>query len=189
MEDHEKNFGSLSDFFKASKIMGKFQKIHNIIRPDFMILLEFTESQKKDEKLFNALYRACLLRFFTLIEADIYGLNQLDMYEGYDDKKDRFIEKFKETFKQICKTWRKEELQKKYFDTKLQTLKNLKLKRDELVHPKEITHIHAASESDFLKLKGAYQDYDQFINALMDNFFISVEIDPSELSKFANPNP
>ena len=166
--------------------MGKFQKIHNIIRPDFMLLLEHTEKQKDDENLYNALYRACLIRFFTLLEADIYGLNQLDMYEEFDDKKDRFIEKFKETFKQICSTWKKEELQKNYFDTKLQLLIKLKTKRDELVHPKEISHIPKATEDDFGLLKKAYEDYDQFINALMDNFFISVTIDPSELSKLSN---
>jgi uncharacterized protein YutE (UPF0331/DUF86 family) len=98
------------------------------------------------------------------------------MYAGYDDKKDRFIEKFKETYKQICNTWNKHDLQKKYFDTKLQTLKELKNMRDDLVHPKKLEHIHKASEEDFKKLKNSFQDYDNFINALMDNFFVGTKM-------------
>ena len=156
--------------------MRKFQGIHNIIQPDFLILLKITEEQKLNEKEFDALYRACLTRFFTLIEADIYGLNQLDMYDGYDDKKDRFIEKFKETYKQICKTWNKVDLQKQYFDSKLQGLVELKKKRDELVHPKELDHIHKASELNFQVLKAVFKDYDNFINDLMNDFFLRTTI-------------
>ena len=173
MSDHSKQYDNLNEMLKAALIMGQFQKIHNIIRPDFLILLDITELKQSNEKEFDALYRACLTRIFTLIEADIYGLNQLDMYDGYDDKKDRFIEKFKETYKQICKTWNKEDLQKKYFDSKLQGLIKLKKKRDELVHPKQIEHIHKASDKDFQILKTVFQDYDKFINDLMNDFFLS----------------
>jgi hypothetical protein len=176
MSDHNKEYNNFADMFAAGQVMVKFQRIHNIIRPDFLALIKLTEEQRSDEKNFDALYRACLTRFFTLIEADIYGLNQLDMYEGYDDKKDRFMEKFKETYKQICKTWNKEELQKKYFDTKLERLKELKRKRDDLVHPKEIEHIHKASETDFQVLKTTFDDYDNFINDLMNDFFIGVKL-------------
>jgi hypothetical protein len=104
------------------------------------------------------------------------------MYDGYDDKKDRLIEKFKETFKQICKTWNKEDLQKKYFDTNLQGLIDLKKKRDDLVHPNKIADIHKASENDFETLKKAFEDYDKFINDLMNNFFLSTTI-PLDLNK------
>jgi len=176
MSDHKKEYKDLESAFAAMQILTKFQRIHNVIRPDFQLLLQLTEAQKGDEKNFDALYRACLTRFFTLIEADIYGLNELDMYDGYDDKKDRFIEKFKETFKQICKTWNKEELKKKYFDSKLQGLKELKKKRDKLVHPKKMEDIHKASETDFGNLKTVFEDYDKFINDLMNDFFVSTTI-------------
>jgi hypothetical protein len=112
MSNHTKQYDNLNEMLLAAQTMEKFQRIHNVIRPDFVLLLKITEEQKSNEKEFDTLYRACLTRFLTLIEADIYGLNQLDMYDGYDDKKDRFIEKFKETYKQICKTWNKEEIQK-----------------------------------------------------------------------------
>jgi hypothetical protein len=175
MSEHSKEYNNLEEMFAAVQIMSKFQRIHNLIRPDFLLLLQITEEQKADEQRFDALYRACLTRFFTLIEADIYGLNELDMYEGYDDKKDRFIEKFKETYKQICTTWNKQELQKEYFDTKLQSLKELKKKRDDLVHPKMLEHIHKSSEEDFKKLKTAFENYDKFINDLMNDFFVSTK--------------
>lgn len=176
MSKHTKQYDNLNEMLLAAQTMGKFQQIHNVIRPDFILLLKITEDQKSNEKEFDALYRACLTRFFTLIEADIYGLNQLDMYDGYDDKKDRFIEKFKETYKQICKTWNKEDLQKKYFDSKLQGLVDLKKKRDELVHPKKMEHIHKASEQDFQKLKSVFESYDKFINDLMNDFFLSTTV-------------
>lgn len=181
MKGHKKEYSSLADLLVAARTMSNFQHVHNLIRPDFLLLLKIAEEQKSDEARFDTLYRACLTRFFTLIEADIYGLNQLDMYAGYDDKKDRFIERFKETYKQICKTWNKQELQKKYFDSKLQSLKELKSKRDELVHPKRIEHIHKASEEDFNKLKTVFKDYDEFINNLMNNFFIGIRLDASFL--------
>ncbi len=176
MSNHTKQYDNLNEMLLAAQTMGKFQRIHNVIRPDFMLLLKITEEQKSNEKEFDALYRACLTRFFTLIEADIYGLNQLDMYDGYDDKKDRFIENFKETYKQICKTWKKEEIQKKYFDSKLQGLVELKKKRDELVHPKELEHIHKASEKDFKTIKSVFEDYYKFINDLMNDFFLSTTV-------------
>ena len=176
MSTHSKQYDNLNEMLKAAQNMRKFQAVHNVIRPDFLVLLSITEERKSSEKEFDALYRACLTRIFTLIEADIFGLNQLDMYNSYDDKKDRFIEKFKETYKQICKTWNKEDLQKKYFDTKLQGLTDLKKKRDDLVHPKQLENIHKASDEDFQTLKTVFDDYDKFINNLMNDFFITTTI-------------
>jgi len=178
-DKHKKEYKDLADMLAAGQILTRFQRIHNIIRPDFQVLLRLTEDQRADEVNFDTLYRACLTRFFTLIEADIYGLNELDTYDGYDDKRDRFIEKFKETFKQICKTWNKEELQKKYFDSKLQGLIELKKKRDELVHPKKIEDIHKGTDKDFQDLKTVFEDYDKFINDLMNGFWLSTKIDSS----------
>jgi len=176
MSNHTKQYENLNEMLLVAQTMRKFQRIHNVIRHDFMLLLKITEEKKLNEKEFDALYRACLTRFFTLIEADIYGLNQFDMYDGYDDKKDRFIEKFKETYKQICKTWNKEEIQKKYFDSKLQELVELKKKRDELVHPKELENIHKASERDFQTLKSTFEGYDKFVNDLMNDFYLSTTV-------------
>lgn len=178
MSDHSKEYRNLEELLNAGQAMTKFQRIHNVIRKDYLELLRITEFHKENEVEFDALYRASLTRLFTIIEADIYGLNVLDSYEDYDDKAS-FIEKFKRTYKQICKTWKKEDLQRKYFDRKIEDLKNLRKKRDELIHPKEMHHVHKASHSDFDLLKKVFEDYDQFINDLMNGFFISVKLDSS----------
>jgi hypothetical protein len=71
MSDHNKEYSNMQDLFEALQVMSKFQRIHNLIRPDFLLLLKIIEEQKSDEQKFDVLYRACLTRFFTLIEADI----------------------------------------------------------------------------------------------------------------------
>lgn len=173
MNEHSKVFRK-EEFFDVAKAMGKYQKIHNVIRIDYQVLLELTESVKDNKKEFNALYRASLKSLFTIIEADIFGLNNISRYKNYSDQH-RFEDKFKNTFTHICKTWNKEDLKKNYFDTKYSDLKLIRKKRDELIHPKEIENIHEATEIKFNNLKKVYTDYDNFINKLMDNFFIEVE--------------
>jgi len=160
----------------AAQIMRNFQTIHNVIRQDYMELLRLTEEHQITKISFDALYRASLRSLFSLIEADIAGLNALDGYSGYDDRKHKLIPKFKKTYKQIAKTWNKENIQQKYFASKIESLIALKTKRDELVHPKAHEHIHAASDNDFKKLKKVFQDYDEFVNELMDDFFVGTSI-------------
>ena len=175
VENHEKIYEDKDAFLKAGVTMQKYQKIHNIIRKDYMVLLKVTEGHKSETTEFDSLYRACLKSLFSIIEADIYGLNNLDEYENYSDR-DSLETKFKKTFKQVCRTWKKTELQKKYFDEKYGGLRELKKKRDELIHPKKIEHLHGASNVEFEKLRTVFNDYDLFINSLMDNFFITVTI-------------
>lgn len=185
MSKHSKKYGTIEEFKKASTSMQNYQRIHNIIRNDYKELLVVTEESINDKKKFDALYRASLKGLFSIIEADIFGLNNLDKYEGYDDKQ-RFIDKFKKTFKQICNTWNKTQRQQKYFSSKLSDLKNLKKKRDELMHPKEIKHLHESSESNFNELKKVFNDYDDFINDLMDDFHITIDLSPQDYLKFKN---
>ena len=184
MGEHTKKYSDYNEFLKAGVLMGEFQKIHNIIRQDYMELLVITEQHKKVECEFNALYRACLKSLFSIIEADIFGFNNLDKYEKYSDK-DTFENKFKKTFTQVCNTWNKPYIRKVYFDTKLESLKDLRKKRDELIHPKKIEHIHKANEIEFDNLKQVFKDYDNFINKIMDNFFIGVELKTLD---FLTPN-
>ena len=104
---------------------------------------------------------------------DSFSINE-DL-ENYSDR-DSFEIKFKKTFKQVCRTWKKTELQKKYFDEKYGGLRELKKKRDELIHPKKVEHLHGASNTEFEKLKTVFNDYDSFINSLMKDFFITVTL-------------
>ena len=185
MSKHSKKYVTIEEFKIASTSMRNYQNIHNIIRNDYKELLMITEKNIDDKKKFDALYRASLKGLFSIIEADIFGLNNLDNYEGYDDKQ-RFMDKFKRTFKQISKTWNKEERQQKYFSNKLADLKKLKTKRDQLMHPKDINHLHESSDSNFNELKRVFNDYDEFINDLMNDFHITINLGPLDIIKLKN---
>ncbi|WP_300569185.1 hypothetical protein [Flavobacterium sp.] len=185
MENHSKEFLNYDEFKNASEAFRVYQLTHNIIRKDYQILLEITERAKDNNIEFDALYRASLKSLFTIIEADIFGLNNLDKYPNYSDQH-RFEDKFKNTFSNICKVWKKQEIKEKYFDAKYSDLKNIRRKRDELVHPKNMLHIHGASINDFNKLKQVFTDYDNFINSLMDGFFIEVQIDIKDILGIKN---
>lgn len=121
------------------------------------------------------LCRTCIRNLFSLIEADIYYYNLFDSYPDYDDKH-KFFDRFKKTFKQICKTWNREKLQEEYFQSKLSDLKEVKDLRDKLTHPKEIDHIINPTEEVFNKVKTVFNDYDNFISTIMSNFFFSTRL-------------
>lgn len=175
MKTNTKTYLDKSEFGKAHHAFNDYQKRHNLIRNDYELLLKITELKIENLEEFNTLYRASLKGILSLIESDIYGLNSLDKYENYSDKHS-FEDKFKKTFKQICRTWEKEAILKEYLDTKYSQLKSLKIKRDKLIHPKKSSDIPNPNFEDFKKLKETFFDYTKMIHSLMDNFFISVEV-------------
>lgn len=169
-----KYYDNVEDFQKAPQVLHNYQKTHNIIRNDYLNLIDLTLKSKNDQKAFNTLYRACLRELFSLIESDLFNLNRLDNYSNYSDM-DKFMIKFKKTFKQVCKTWEKTELQKGYFDSKLERLKRIKTERDRITHPKSLNDFKEITIDDFNKLKAVFEDYDEFINKLMKGFFIGMK--------------
>ncbi len=175
MSENSKKFDNSDDFRIANLALNDYQRRHNLIRKDYELLLELTELNKEEQDKFDTLYRASLKGFLSLIESDIYGLNQIDKYEGYSDKHN-FEEKFKKTFKRICQTWNKEEIIKEYLDTKYSKLKVLKNKRDRLIHPKKTDDIVKANFDVFIELKEGFNDYTKMLHSIMDGFFISIEI-------------
>lgn len=183
MSEHSKKYQSHEGFKKAGKALNEYQKRHNVIRKDYEILLEITKSFQENEEKFDSLFRAALKSFFSLIESDIYGLNQIESYSGYDDY-DRFEIKFKKTFKNICGIWNKQYLIARYLDHHFGNLISLKKKRDKLIHPKLTDDIIKASLDELNKLEEEFENYKKFLHSLMDNFFVSIEIkDLSELKK------
>lgn len=183
MSEHTKKYENHEAFRKAGKALTEYQKRHNVIRKDYEVLLELTKSFQNEEEKFDSLFRAALKSFFSLIESDIYGLNEIDSYNGYDDY-DRFEVKFKKTFKNICTIWNKPDLISKYLDHHFGDLISLKKKRDKLIHPKKMDDIIKASINEFKQLEREFENYKKFLHSLMDNFFVSIEItDLSELRK------
>ena len=172
---HDKFISDSNEFWKLFSIIQKFPPLHNTIKADFKTLLDLTEFHKNDEAKFKMLCRTCIRNLFSLIEADIYYYNLFDSYQDYADRH-KFFDKFKKTFKQICKTWNKEKLQEEYFQTKLNDLKEIKDFRDKLTHPKEIKHIIVPTEDIFNKVKKVFNDYDTFISTIMSNFFFSTQL-------------
>ena len=181
MSKHLKKYEKSDEFRKVGKALNDYQIRHNIIRKDYEELLILTKNYQNNEIKFDALFRATLKSFFSLIESDIYGLNEIDTYEGYDDF-DRFEVKFKKTFKNICFKWNKTELISNYLDHHFGNLISLKKKRDKLIHPKKKDDILKATIKEFEQLKTEFENYKKMLHTLMDNFFVSIEInDISEL--------
>jgi uncharacterized protein YutE (UPF0331/DUF86 family) len=176
MNENAKTYDNSEEFRKANWAMKDFQLRHNTIRIDYEILLEITEENKNTPEKFNSLYRAAIRSFLSLIESDMYGLNLIDPYTGYNDKND-FETKFKKTYKQICSTWKKEQIIKSYLDSKYSDLKNIKTIRDNLVHPKKNSDIPEVTEEMFNQLKKVFSDYSTMIHSIMDGFFIRINID------------
>src|SRR6266478_3722233 len=111
METRSKIFTDEKQFWELMPFISKFPPIHNKLSADFKLLIQITEEQINDTAKFQTLCRACLRNLFSIIEADIFYFNLFDKYDNYDDKH-HFTDKFKKTFKQICKTWNREDLQK-----------------------------------------------------------------------------
>jgi hypothetical protein len=189
MSEYSKEFVDKERFQKALQSSIDYQKRHNIIREDYKQLLEITEGFRNNEKMFNSTYRAALKGFLSLIESDIYGLNQLDPYKGYNDRHS-FEDKFKKTFKKFFIEAGKEDNLKEFLDSKYEDLKRIKLKRDKLIHPKSVEDIVVASTDEFFILKNAFNDYTDFLHFLMTDFFITIKLNNSNDigNLFKNPD-
>lgn len=175
MSGHTKHYSSEEEFNNAIAKMSVYQRMHNVIRQDFQILLSVTETKKDDEKVFDALYRSCLKGLFSMFESDIYGLNQIETYPDYKDG-NSFNDKFKKTFKQVGITWNKQDICRHYIDTKWAEVRQLRNLRNEIMHPKEMAHLHKGGWPEFERLKKVFTDYDDFINAVMNDFFVGMSI-------------
>ncbi len=174
MEHPTKYYENLEEFENAFEIMKNFQKTHNIIRNDYLNLLEITIENKDNQRSFNTLYRACLRELFSLIESDLYNLNGLDKYEGYSDY-DAFMDKFKKTLKQICSTWQKDKVQSDYFSKNLERLRNVKKLRDKITHPKDSEDFKNATKEDLKLIKEIFSNYSSLMQKIMDGFFIGTK--------------
>src|SRR5690349_16834024 len=94
------------DFEMTFQNMRIFQLVHNELRKDFEAIYELAKNKIDDIEVAKPLIRGCIKELFSLIEADIYLLNQFNPYLGYNEK-DSFTKKFKKTYKHHGRTFNK----------------------------------------------------------------------------------
>ena len=172
IKPHTKYYADFNSLKVANGIMGEFQILRNIVRTDYLELLFIAKDVHKKPKKFVALYRACLVQLFTVIEADMYGFNSLDPFDASKTKKN-FRNIFLNTFKQIGKTWTKNEIVEVYISNYFNELMLIKEERNDLTHPKKITKIISPSIVDLIRLETAFLNYVDFIKNLTNGFFIA----------------
>lgn len=159
------------EFDKGLMNMITFQRIHNELRKDFQIIYELAKSKIEEVEVAKPLIRSSYKELFTLIEADIYLLNQFNPYEKHKDRDD-FCKKFKQTFKHHSSTFNKQNINLEFNSTTFELLLKHKAKRDGFTHPKEKKSIQV-SGINLDEIFELYKKYDAFINELMRNIGIS----------------
>lgn len=116
--------------------------VHSILSKD---LEDFYHLCKKNEGS-EFLIRAFCKEVFSLMEVDIYLLNQLHPYPEYRDE-DRFICKFKNTFQYYVSNAPVNNkdigtLYRSYADRNFRELRQARVKRDRFNHPKDVNSLN-----------------------------------------------
>lgn len=124
--------------------------VHSILSKD---LEDFYHLCKKNEGS-EFLIRAFCKEVFSLMEVDLYLLNQLHPYPGYCDH-DRFLCKFKSTFQYyVSKAPVNNKdigtLYKSYTDRNFEELRKARNKRDRFNHPMNVDSLNLSGK-DFLE--------------------------------------
>ncbi len=153
--------------------MRTFQVVHNELRKDFKQIFELAKSKVDEADVIKPLIRSCFKELFSLIEADIYLLNQFNPYPNYNDKED-FSKKYKETFKHHSKTFNKVEINLNFNSVNFELLLKQKIKRDNVTHPKGKQSIEVTA-NNLEEIHTLYEKYTTFISTLMTDIGISIK--------------
>jgi hypothetical protein len=141
----------------------EFQFTHNSLVADIKVLheaLKLADAQQKP-----ILTRALYKEFFSMIEADLYLINQFNPCDGYADK-DPFNAKFKKTYRKHAADFKKADLHKKYQSAEFRHFLAVVDRRHHFTHPKGRPSLKVASD-DLSKLEQVFETYRLHINALM----------------------
>lgn len=158
------------NFESTFKNMLTFQRVHNELRKDFLSIYELARDTE-NLQIAKPLIRASFKEMFSLIEADIYLLNQFNPYIDYDDRAD-FARKFKKTFRHHARTFNKQEINVKFNSHHFKHLLVQKKKRDDVTHPKGRESIDV-QQIDLENIYELYENYTSLINESMANVYIS----------------
>lgn len=162
------------DFDSSLNNLRIFQLVHNELRKDFEMIYGLAKSKIEDVEIVKPLIRSCIKELFSLIEADIYLLNQFNPYLDYNDRDD-FCKKFKKTFKHHAKTFNKQDTTLKFNSSHFKLLLIQKNKRDEVIHPKGRKSI-CVEKSNLEDIYDLFIKYKLFVNESIANVFISKKI-------------
>jgi hypothetical protein len=162
------------DFESTFNNMRTFQLVHNELRKDFEMIYELAKNKIEDVEIVKPLIRGCIKELFSLMEADIYLLNQFNPYLDYNDRDD-FCKKFKKTFKHHAKTFNKQDSILKFNSSHFKLLLIQKNKRDEIAHPKGRNSIRV-EKNNLEDIYDLFLKYNAFVNESMTNIFISTKI-------------
>lgn len=162
---------SLEEQLRIAQKMSIMQTTHNKLAEDFEFLKAITEKTIDENENLQPLIRACIKEFFSLVEGDLFLINQYLPYKGYDDK-DNLINKFKKTFRHHSKSFKKVNLKDSYQSKSYGKFYRQKLKRDQIVHPKSLQSINVSIQ-DFENIVEVYNEYRAYILQLMKNIGFS----------------
>lgn len=166
--------GSFEEQLHILQKMSMMQRTHNQLAKDFEMLTEISQENSADVERIKPLIRACIKELFSLVEADLFLINQFRPYEGYDDK-DNLNKKFKKTFRHHAEGFKKLNIKQEYQSKSYGRLYRLKLKRDEIVHPKSLQGIDVTI-TDLAEVITVYQGYRTYIIQLMTNIGFSSQM-------------
>lgn len=166
--------GSMEEQFALMQKMTEMQRTHNVLAKDIEVLTEITKENTINAERIKPLIRACIKELFSLVEGDLYLINQFLPYEGYDDK-DNLNRKFKKTYRHHAKSFKKEKIKQDYQSKSYGRFYRLKLKRDDIVHPKGRQGINV-SLADLDEVIAVYQEYRSYIIQLMTNIGFSIQL-------------
>jgi hypothetical protein len=143
----------------------EFQFTHNALVADIKILLKALKLA--DDRQKPVLMRALYKEFFSMVEADLYLINQFNPYDNYTDK-DTFIPKFKKTYRKHAEDFKKADLHKKYQSAEFGHFLILVERRHHFTHPKGRPSLQV-KPIDLTTLESVFETYSAHINALMKN--------------------
>jgi hypothetical protein len=175
-----KPFDNPMEAIKLMQEMSKFQLQHNKLRVDYNELLEVSGQRVKIGGNNDSFIRSCIHELFTLIESDLYFLNVINSDLDYDDF-DRFIERFKDTFKHHCRTHDYDSIYLDFASHNLQDFRILKDKRDSIAHPKGGEYL-VVDVTYLKKTNKIFSAYNKFISDIMTD--VGVSFETNSLSEF-----
>jgi hypothetical protein len=160
--------------FSLMQKMIEMQRTHNTLAKDIVVLTEIAKENANNTERIKPLIRACIKELFSLVEGDLYLINQYLPYKEYDDK-DNLNRKFKQTYRHHAKSFKKEDIKQQYQSRSYGRLYRLKLKRDDIVHPKSRQGIDVTL-ADLDEVLVVYQEYRDYIIQLMTNIGFSTQV-------------